>query len=50
LCDIVVYRQAQAITGNNGFVINNFSGIGNYIELASGEALNTLSIEIVPGC
>lgn len=40
LCDIVVYRQAPAITRNDGLVINNFSGIGHYIELASGEALN----------
>ena len=35
LCDIVVYRQAPAITRNDGLVINNFSGIGHYIELAS---------------
>lgn len=40
LCDIVVYRQAPAITRNDGLVINNFSGIGHYIELASGKALN----------
>jgi Domain of Unknown Function (DUF1259) len=40
LCDIVVYRQAPAITRNDGLVINNFSGIGHYIELASGQALN----------
>jgi uncharacterized protein DUF1259 len=40
LCDIVVYRQAPAITRNDGLVINNFSGIGHYIELASADALN----------
>lgn len=40
LCDIVVYRQAPAITRNDGLVINNFSGIGHYIELASAAALN----------
>ena len=40
LCDIVVYRQAPAITRNDGLVINSFSGIGHYIELASAAALN----------
>src|SRR5215207_7575930 len=33
LCDVVVYRQAPAITRNDGLVLNNFSGIGHYIEL-----------------
>lgn len=40
MCDIVVYRQAPAITRNDGLVINNFSGIGHYIELAAAAALN----------
>ena len=31
LCDVVVYRQAPAITRNDGLVVNNFSGIGHYI-------------------
>jgi hypothetical protein len=32
LCDIVVYRQAPPIVRNDGMVMNNFSGIGHYIE------------------
>lgn len=33
LCDIVVYRQAPPIVRNDGMVMNNFSGIGHYIEM-----------------
>ena len=33
LCDIVVYRQAPPIVRNDGKVMNNFSGIGHYIEM-----------------
>jgi hypothetical protein len=33
LCDIVVYRQAPPIIRNDGMVMNNFSGIGHYIEM-----------------
>ena len=33
LCDIVVYRQAPPIVRNDGLVMNNFSGIGHYIEM-----------------
>ena len=43
LCDVVVYRQAPAIMRHDGLVINNFSGIGHYIEMVS-PALNTTSM------
>ena len=33
LCDIVVYRQAPPIVRNDGIVLNNFSGLGHYIEM-----------------
>ena len=33
LCDIVVYHQAPPIVRNDGMVMNNFSGIGHYIEM-----------------
>jgi hypothetical protein len=33
LCDIIVYRQAPPIVRNDGMVMNNFSGIGHYIEM-----------------
>jgi hypothetical protein len=33
LCDIVVYCQAPPIVRNDGMVMNNFSGIGHYIEM-----------------
>jgi hypothetical protein len=33
LCDIVVYRQAPPIVRNDGMVLNNFSGLGHYIEM-----------------
>ena len=33
LCDIVIYRQALPIVRNDGMVMNNFSGIGHYIEM-----------------
>jgi hypothetical protein len=41
LCDVVVYRQMPPITRNDGFVINNFSGIGHYIELQPAVINNT---------
>jgi hypothetical protein len=41
LCDLVVYRQAPPITRNDGMVINNFSGIGHYIELMPAVVNNT---------
>ena len=33
LCDIVVYRQAPPVVRNDGIVLNNFSGLGHYIEM-----------------
>jgi hypothetical protein len=33
LCDLVVYRQAPAVTRSDGMIMNNFSGMGHYIEL-----------------
>jgi hypothetical protein len=41
LCDVVVYRQAPAITRNDGLVLNNFSGIGHYIEFMPAILNNT---------
>jgi hypothetical protein len=43
LCDVVVYRQAPAIMRHDGLVLNNFSGIGHYIEMVS-PALNTTTM------
>lgn len=41
LCDLVVYRQAPAITRIDGMVLNNFSGMGHYIEMIpAGKVLN----------
>src|SRR5688572_27019162 len=33
LCDVIVYRQAPPIVRNDGMVLNNFSGLGHYIEM-----------------
>lgn len=41
LCDVVVYRQMPPITRNDDFVINNFSGIGHYIEFQPAVINNT---------
>jgi hypothetical protein len=43
LCDVVVYRQAPAIVRHDGLVLNNFSGIGHYIEMVS-PSLNTTTM------
>lgn len=32
LCDVIVYRQAPPIVRSDGIVLNNFSGIGHYVE------------------
>jgi hypothetical protein len=40
LCDVVVYRQAPPITRNDNVVLNNFSGIGHYIEFIPAKTLN----------
>ena len=44
LCDVVVYRQAPAIVRHDGLVINNFSGIGHYIEMVPAASLNNTSM------
>jgi hypothetical protein len=41
LCDIVVYRQAPPIVRNDGMVLNNFSGLGHYIEMVPAVINNT---------
>ena len=41
LCDVVVYRQAPAIVRHDGLVLNNFSGIGHYIEMVTATLNNT---------
>ncbi len=41
LCDIVVYRQAPSIVRNDGMVLNNFSGLGHYIEMVPAVVNNT---------
>jgi Domain of Unknown Function (DUF1259) len=33
MCDLVVYRQAPVVARGDGMVMNNFSGMGHYIEL-----------------
>ncbi len=43
LCDVVVYRQAPAIVRNDNFVLNNFSGMGHYIEFIPAKTLNETS-------
>ena len=41
LCDLVVYRQAPAVARTDGMIMNNFSGMGHYIELIpAGQILN----------
>lgn len=40
LCDVIVYRQAPPIVRNDSLVINNFSGIGHYIEMVPAKTLN----------
>jgi hypothetical protein len=41
LCDLVVYRQAPPIVRNDGIVLNNFSGLGHYIEMVPAVVNNT---------
>jgi hypothetical protein len=33
MCDLVVYRQAPVVARSDGMIMNNFSGMGHYIEL-----------------
>jgi hypothetical protein len=41
LCDLVVYRQAPAVTRSDAMIMNNYSGMGHYIELIpAGQILN----------
>jgi hypothetical protein len=40
LCEVVAYRQAPAIVRHDGLVMNNFSGIGHYIEMVPASVLN----------
>ncbi|WP_458745843.1 DUF1259 domain-containing protein [Candidatus Nitrosocosmicus sp. T] len=44
LCDVVVYRQAPAIVRHDGLVLNNFSGIGHYIEMVLASVLNNTAM------
>jgi hypothetical protein len=44
LCDVVVYRQAPAIVRHDGLVLNNFSGIGHYIEMVPASVLNNTAM------
>ena len=37
---MVVYRQAPPIVRHDGLVLNNFSGIGHYIEMVPTSVLN----------
>src|SRR5215208_3198221 len=41
LCDVIVYRQAPPIVRNDGMVLNNFSGLGHYIEMVPAVINNT---------
>ena len=41
LCDLVVYRQAPSVTRSDAMIMNNYSGMGHYIELIpAGQILN----------
>ena len=45
LCDLVVYRQAPAVTRSDGMIMNNFSGMGHYIELIpAAQVLNETQV------
>lgn len=41
MCDLVVYRQAPPVIRSDGMILNNYSGMGHYIELIpSARVLN----------
>jgi hypothetical protein len=40
LCDVIVYRQSPPIIRSDGLVLNNFSGVGHYIEFVPATTLN----------
>jgi hypothetical protein len=43
ICDLVVYRQAPVVATSDGMVMNNFSGMGHYIELIpAAQVLNDI--------
>ena len=45
LCDLVVYRQAPVVARSDGMVMNNFSGMGHYIELIpAAQVLNDTQV------
>ena len=45
LCDLVVYRQAPVVARSDGMVMNNFSGMGHYIELIpTAQVLNDTQV------
>jgi hypothetical protein len=44
LCDVVVYRQSPPIVRADGLVLNNFSGIGHYIEFMPAKTLNNTNM------
>ena len=43
LCDVIVYRQALTIVRNDGMVMNNYSGLGHYIEMVPA-VVNTTGV------
>ncbi|HEU0145215.1 MAG TPA: DUF1259 domain-containing protein [Nitrososphaera sp.] len=45
MCDLVVYRQAPVVARSDGMVMNNFSGMGHYIELIpAAQVLNDTQV------
>ena len=44
LCDVVVYRQAPPIVRHDNLVMNNYSGLGHYIEFVPASVLNHTSM------
>jgi hypothetical protein len=44
LCDVIVYRQAPPIIWADGLVLNNYSGIGHYIEFVPAAALDDIKL------
>jgi hypothetical protein len=40
LCDVIVYRQSPQIVRSDGLILNNYSGVGHYIEFVPATTLN----------
>jgi hypothetical protein len=40
LCNVIVYRQSPQIARNDGLILNNYSGVGHYIEFVPATTLN----------